>query len=391
MLRLFVLLSLSAVAAFSQATTATIQGVVYDPTGAIVPNAAITITNVETQVSSRWVSGAEGTFTAPFLQPGEYVITAEKPGFKRALRKGITLAVADTTHIEITLEVGAATETVTATAEAPLVKVDTSELGQVIQSKEIDELPLNSQTGRNFTALMTLVPGAFRTNPVGLFDAPQGNSSFAVNGQRDGSNNYMIDGADNNEVLLGIVTTLPPPEALGEFKLQTNAFSAEFGRAGGAVISVTTRSGTNELHGSVYEFLRNSALDARGPFDRGNLPPLRQNEFGATLGGPIRKNRTFLFGDYSGFRQRAGQSATVSVPTLNQRNGIFLASEGAGDDLRSQHRHAVRRQHHSRQPDQPRGAEAAQPLPRPEHRRAAPCWAPAWRRITTTSTCSSRT
>jgi hypothetical protein len=330
MLRLFVLLSLSAVAAFSQATTATIQGVVLDPTGAIVPNAAITITNVETQVSSRWVSGAEGTFTAPFLQPGEYVVTAEKPGFKRALRKGITLAVADTTHIEITLEVGAATETITATAEAPLVKVDTSELGQVIQSKEIDELPLNSQTGRNFTALMTLVPGAFRTNPVGLFDAPQGNSSFAVNGQRDGSNNYMIDGADNNEVLLGIVTTLPPPEALGEFKLQTNAFSAEFGRAGGAVISVTTRSGTNELHGSVYEFLRNSALDARGPFDRGNLPPLRQNEFGATLGGPIRRNRTFLFGDYSGFRQRAGQSATVSVPTLNQRNGIFLASEGAG-------------------------------------------------------------
>src|SRR6476646_7335863 len=143
---------------------------------------------------------------------------------------------------------------------------------------------------------MTLVPGAFRTNPVGLFDAPQGNSSFAVNGQRDGSDNY--------EVLLGIVATLPPPEALGEFKLQTNTFSAEFGRAGGAVISVTTRSGTNELHGSVYEFLRNSALDARGPFDRGSLPPLRQNDFGATLGGPLRKNRTFLFGDYSGFRQR---------------------------------------------------------------------------------------
>jgi outer membrane receptor protein involved in Fe transport len=330
MLRLLALLSITATLAFSQATTATIQGVVHDQTGAIVPGASITVTNVETRVSSKWMSGPEGNFTAPFLQPGEYEVTGEKPGFKRALRRGITLSVADTSRIDITLEVGATTDTVNITAEAPLVKVDTSELGQVIQAKEIDELPLNSQTGRNFTALMTLVPGAFRTNPVGVFDAPQGNSSFSVNGQRDGANNYMIDGADNNEVLLGIVTTLPPPEALGEFKLQTNAFSAEFGRAGGAVISVTTRSGTNEVHGSVYEFLRNSALDARGPFDLGKLPPLRQNEFGATLGGPIQKNRTFIFGDYSGFRQRAGQSATVGVPTLNQRNGIFVASEGAG-------------------------------------------------------------
>jgi len=330
MLRVLALLTFSAAAAFSQATTATIQGVVHDSTGAVVPGAVVTVTNLETQVASKWVSGPEGAFTAPFLQPGEYEAGAEKTGFKRTVRRGITLSVADTTRIDLTLEVGATTDTVTATAEAPLVKVDTSELGQVIQAKEIDELPLNSQTGRNFTALMTLVPGAFRTNPVGLFDAPQGNSSFAVNGQRDGSNNYMIDGADNNEVLLGIVATLPPPEALGEFKLQTNAFSAEFGRAGGAVISVTTRSGTNEIHGSAYEFLRNSTLDARGPFDRASLPPLRQNDFGATLGGPIRKNRTFLFGDYSGFRQRAGQTVTASVPTLNQRNGIFLASEGAG-------------------------------------------------------------
>jgi hypothetical protein len=330
MVRILTLFSLTAAAAFSQATTATIQGVIHDPSGAVVPGAAVTITNTETQVSSKWVSGAEGNFTAPFLQPGEYEVAVEKPGFKRSLRRGITLLVADTTRLDVTLEVGATSDTITATAEAPLVKVDTSELGQVIQSKEIDELPLNSQTGRNFTALMTLVPGAFRTNPVGLFDAPQGNSSFAVNGQRDGANNYMIDGADNNEVLLGIVTTLPPPEALGEFKLQTNTFSAEFGRAGGAVINVTTRSGTNELHGSVFEFLRNNILDARGPFDRASLPPLRQNDFGATLGGPLRKNRTFLFGDYSGFRQRAGQTVTASVPTMNQRSGAFLPSGGAG-------------------------------------------------------------
>ena len=330
MLRLVTLLAILALPAFSQATTATMDGVVRDASGAVVPGAVVVITNVETHVSSSWVTGAEGRFIAPFLPPGEYEVAVEKAGFKKAVRRGITLLVADTSRIDVTLDVGAATETVTATAEAPLVKTDTSELGQVIENKPIDELPLNSATGRNFTSLMTLVPGAIRTNPVGVFDAPQGNSSFAVNGQRDGGNNYMIDGADNNEVLLGIVTTLPPPEALGEFKLQTNAFSAEFGRAGGAVVNVTTRSGTNDVHGSVYEFIRNNALDARGPFNAGSLPPLRQNEFGATLGGPIKRNRTFIFGDYAGFRQRAGNSYIVSVPTINQRSGIFLASEGAG-------------------------------------------------------------
>jgi len=330
MLRFLALLAITALPAFSQATTATMDGIVRDPTGAVVPGATVIITNVETRVASTWTTDAEGRFIAPFLQPGNYEVSIEKSGFKKALRRGITLLVADTSRIDVTLEVGATSDTVTAMAEAPLVKTDTSELGQVIEAKPIDELPLNSGTGRNFTALMTLVPGAIRTNPVGVFDAPQGNSSFAINGQRDGANNYMIDGADNNEVLLGIVTTLPPPEALGEFKLQTNAFSAEFGRAGGAVINVSTRSGTNDLHGSLYEFIRNSAMDARGPFNPGALPPLRQNEFGATLGGPIRRNRTFIFGDYSGFRQRAGNSYIVSVPTLNQRNGIFLASEGAG-------------------------------------------------------------
>jgi hypothetical protein len=330
MLRLAAVLGLSAVLAYSQATTATMDGIVRDPSGAVVPAATITVTNVETRVASKRVTDAEGRFIVPFLQPGDYEVTVEKSGFKKTQRRGITLLVADTTRVDVTLELGATSETVTAVAEAPLVKTDTSELGQVIQTKPIDELPLNSGTGRNFTALMTLVPGAIRTNPVGVFDAPQGNSSFAINGQRDGANNYMIDGADNNEVLLGIVTTLPPPEALGEFKLQTNAYSAEFGRAGGAVINVSTRSGTNDLHGSVYEFIRNNAMDARGPFNLGALPPLRQNEYGATLGGPIRRNRTFLFGDWAGFHQRAGNSYVVSVPTANQKNGIFTAAEGAG-------------------------------------------------------------
>ncbi len=315
---------------FSQASTATLDGVIHDPSGAVIPGASITVTNIETGVHTTVVSAADGNFVAQFLLPGRYQVSVEKQGFKKTIRQGITLLVGDTIRIGFTLQVGSVSDTTTVTAEAPLVKVDTSEIGQVVQQKAIEELPLNSATGRNFTALMTLVPGAIRTNPVGVFDAPQGNSSFAINGQRDSENNYMVDGADNNEVLEGIVTILPPPEALSEFKIQTNNYSAEFGRAGGAVINVDTRSGTNELHGSAFEFVRNSAFSGRGPFDPAKLPPLRQNEYGATLGGPIKKNKTFLFGDWEGFRQSSGTTYIGSVPTANQRAGIFLASEGAG-------------------------------------------------------------
>ena len=321
---------LAASMVFGQATSATLVGTVKDATGAVIPGANITITNVQTQVKSVWTTNSAGDYNAPFLLPGEYEVTAEKEGFKRAVRKGVTLQVGDRSRIDFDLAVGAVSDTVTAVGEAPLVKSDSSEVGQVIQDRPIVELPLTTGTGRNFTSLMTLVPGTIRTNPVGVFDAPQGNSSFAVNGQRDGANNYMIDGADNNEVLLGIVTILPPPEAIGEFKLQTNAFAAEFGRAGGAVINVQTRSGTNRFRGSLYEFFRHNLLDARGPFDQAKLPKLRQNEFGGTLGGPVIRNKTFFFANVVGFRQRAGQSILATVPTAAQREGRFLTSEGAG-------------------------------------------------------------
>src|ERR1039457_2212095 len=182
---------------FSQGTTATLDGIIRDRSGAVIPGAMITVTNTRTGVSSKATTNLEGDFVAPCLLPGEYRAVVEKQGFKKVDRTGITLSVGDTIRIEFTLEVGAMTESTTVTAEAPLVKADTSELGQVVQQKAIEELPLNSGTGRNFTALMTLIPGAIRTNPVGTFDAPQGNSSYAVNGQRDSENNYQVDGADN--------------------------------------------------------------------------------------------------------------------------------------------------------------------------------------------------
>ena len=315
---------------FSQATTATLDGTIHDQTGAVVPGAKVTVHNMQTGVSSTVDTNAVGNFVAPFLLPGEYEVTVEAAGFKKTVRSGITLLIGDTVRLDFAIEVGAMAETTTVTAEAPLVKADTSELGQVITQKSIEELPLNTATGRNFTALITMLPSAIRTNSQSIFDSPQGDSGVAINGQRDSENNYTIDGADNNEVTMGMVFVLPPPEALSEFKIQTNAFSAEFGRAGGAVINVETRSGTNQLHGSLYAFDRNSAFSGRSPWDPAVLPPLRQNEFGVTLGGPIKKNRMFIFGDYSGFRQASGTTTLASVPTVNQRNGVYLASEGAG-------------------------------------------------------------
>ncbi len=327
-------IGLSGTLACAQSTTGTIVGTVRDTTGAHVPGAPVTITNVQTNITSTWTTNEFGDYLAPFQLPGDYQVVVEMQGFKKTKREGVTLPVAERVRVDVVLEVGQITDTVVASADVPLVKSESSEVGQVIDERPIHELPLNSTTGRNFTALMALIPGTYRTNPVGLFDAPQGNSSFTVNGQRDGANNYMVDGADNNEVLLGIVSILPPPDAVSEFKIQTNSYSAELGRAGGAVVNVQTRSGSNTYHGSLYHFFRNDKLDSRGPFDLAQppfpqKPPLRQNEYGGTIGGPINKDHTFFFFDYVGFKQRAGQTYIASVPTLAQRQGQFLAGEGA--------------------------------------------------------------
>ena len=266
------------------------------------------------------------------LPVGAYRLTVAAEGFRTAERAGVVLQLEDRLRADFPLVVGALTETVEVRESLPVVQTESAERGTVIDNAQIVELPLN---GRNFTSLMTLVPGTIRTNPVGVFDAPQGNSSFAVNGQRDGANNYMIDGADNNEVLLGIVTILPPPEAIGEFKLQTNAFSAEFGRAGGAVVNVQTRSGTNRFRGSLYEFFRNNVLDARGPFDQAKLPPLRQNEFGGTLGIAISPNSALAANAYywSGYAHYAKKDCKSALEQQQRLVASYPQSPKVPDAL----------------------------------------------------------
>ena len=235
-----------------------------DQSGAAVGGAAISAVCPDTNQTRVVTSGSGGEYRLADMAVCIYKVSVSSQGFKTTVRN-VTVTLAQETKADFRLEVGQRNETITVEAAGPLVEFTSGELNNEVDTKSIVDLPTE---GRDFKSILALTPGVQRTPGGGFLDV-------SVSGQRTTTNNYMIDGADNNEVLLGIVTTLPPPEALGEFKLQTNTFSAEFGRAGGAVINVTTRSGTNEIHGSLYEFLRNSSLDARGPFDRAGVGPDR--------------------------------------------------------------------------------------------------------------------
>ncbi|MBI3684208.1 MAG: carboxypeptidase regulatory-like domain-containing protein, partial [Acidobacteria bacterium] len=326
----FTLLSLFALGAamlFGQATSQ-LTGIVTDNTGAVVAGAEVTVTNANTGNERKATSNDSGIYTVPFLTPDRYTITVSRPGFRLVKREGIRLEVNQTARVDFQLELGAVTETVNVTAAAPLIDSDTSAIGQVIERKAIEDLPLN---GRNFVQLAILGPGVVGvgfgargtimsgTRPD---DLRPGSELFA-NGNREGSNNFLMDGVDNNERLTLAIVLRPSVEAVREFKIQTNLFAAEQGRNAGAAVNVITKSGTNEWHGSAYEYLRNNALDARNYFATTAAPALRQNQFGASFGGRIVRNRLFFFSNYEGYRRRQERTFVNTVPTLEMRNGNF--------------------------------------------------------------------
>ena len=307
-----------------QTTTGSIVGTVLDPSANSVVNAAVTVTNMDTGISQRTVTDAQGDYVVTPLPVGRYSVTVEAAGFKKAVSSNIQVNVQDRVRVDATLSIGEVTESVQVAAAAPLLETDTSYLGQVVQSKQIVDLPLN---GRYFTRLAVLTSGTAPT-PSGARDEKTG--GFSSNGVRPYQNNYLLDGVDNNSLSEDLVNEAsfvigPPPDAIAEFKVQTNSMSAEFGRSGGAVLNVTIKSGTNDLHGSVYEFLRNSAFDAKNFFDAGDqpIPAYKLNQFGFSLGGPIIKNKTFFFGDYQGTRIRTGRTFLASVPPPAWRVGDF--------------------------------------------------------------------
>jgi carboxypeptidase family protein len=327
-LGLVVVASLLPRLAVAQAVTGTILGTVTDTTGATVPGATVTLANQGTGLVRTLVTDESGEYTAPSLPTGKYRLTAELPGFKTVTMPDIDLGVDQHLRLNLTLSIGAVAENVTVTAQSPLVQIASSELGTTVSEEQIKTLPLN---GRNFVNLTRTVPGVVRGIPGANIDgagslAWRASASFSANGQRPRDNNYMLDGIDNNETWLQTVVLFPSVDALDEFKMQTSTYSAEFGRSLGGVVNLQIKSGTNVMHGSGFEFLRNDAFDANNFFNNRAgrpKPDFAQHQFGGTYGGPIVKDKTFVFFDYQGYRVNQGATYLSTVPSAKMRQGDF--------------------------------------------------------------------
>ncbi len=314
------------VAALAQAAQAELTGDVRDGSDAGVANAAVTVTQTETGDVTKTTSGKDGVYTVTNLRPGLYTVTVEAPSFRRFVQEGVRLTTGERIRLDVALTVGGVNEEVKVTADASLLRTETSSLGQIIPNRRIVDLPLN---GRNFFTLITLAPGVAAPPPT-----TAGPSFPRLNGGRPRVNEFLYDGVSALQPEPGQVAFSPVIDAIQEFKVETNSPPAEFGRFNGGVINLTTKSGTNELHGTVFEFLRNEALNARNLFAPATAanpkkPVFRRNQYGFAVGGPVVKDRTFFFGDFQGMRQLIGRVAISNVPTLAQRNGDFSANLGA--------------------------------------------------------------
>jgi hypothetical protein len=306
----------------AQFETATVLGTVRDSTQAVVTGVRVSLENLQTGVLLSRETDENGNFEFVNVRIGRYRVLAEKDGFSRTLSEQFTVTVNARQRVDLTLQVGQVTETVTVTGAVQALETDSSDRGQVISSRQIVNLPLN---GRSYADLALLVPGVRRSAIATSRDA-----SFNVNGLRSALNNFVVDGVDNNaygtsnQGFSNQVVQLSP-DAVAEFKVQTNNYSAEFGRAGGAVINASIRSGTNEFHGAAWEYLRNTQLNAVGFFKprENRKPTMVQNQFGAAFGGPIRRDRLFFFADYEGFRRITRQLTLTTLPTMEQRQGIL--------------------------------------------------------------------
>ncbi len=329
---LLIVLSTAAVS-LAQSDTARLQGTVTDPQGNAVSGAAVNVTSVETGRLSTATTSELGYYTVSALPPGHYRVDIAQKGFKKVSRT-LELQVAQLGVADFQLSVGEVTETITVEAGSPVIDSQDSAIGNVVESRQVTELPLN---GRNFTQLAVLVPGASRGLPTGAATGAnnnaetfrfgeEGGASLAVNGLRPQADNYILDGIDNNETLVNSIVFFPPADAIDEFRVQTSVAPAQYGRAGGALVVTTIKSGTNDIHGSAFEFNRNKQLNAEPFFDSPHTPTpsFSRNQFGGTVGMPIIKNKLFIFGDYEGLRQKIpGSPGYTTVPTNAMRAGDF--------------------------------------------------------------------
>lgn len=309
----------------AQVTTADVVGTISDSTGGLLPGVTVSARSDATGNVETAVTDAHGNFQILRLPPGRYRLTTELQGFK-TVDSNVTLAIGDRYRLNLNLEVGAVEEHLTVVAQTPLLQTETAAVAVLVDERAMQDLPLN---GRNFVRLAQIAPGATEGPPNSLSsgnrpDDRRQSSSISINGQDTSLNNFLIDGLDNNERFIGTVIVRPSVDAIQEMRVETNSFSAELGRAAGGVINVVTKSGTNQLHGSAFEFYRNEALDARNFFaTSGPKPEFKLHQFGGSLGGRIVTDRSFFFVDYAGLRLRQGNTYTSTVPTLAMRRGDF--------------------------------------------------------------------
>jgi Carboxypeptidase regulatory-like domain len=312
----------------AQAVTGTILGTVRDASGGALPGASVVLLNAGTGFTRSVTSDANGEYTAPLMPTGTYTVSGELSGFRRVSLENVHVGVDQRVRADLKLELGQMTEAVTIQAETPLIQTGSSELGTTITDTQIEALPLN---GRNFVSLTRTIPGVLRPPPGANIDgagslAWRAGAGFSANGQRARDNNYLLDGVDNNETWLQTVVIFPSVDALDEFKIQTSTYAAEFGKSLGGVVNIQIKSGSNSVHGNVFDFERNDKLDANNFFNNraGRAKPdFTQHQFGATVGGPLVKDRTFFFADFQGLRIKQGQTDVSTVPSALMRAGNF--------------------------------------------------------------------
>ncbi len=330
-LSLLLLVILSPAMIFGQAVYGSIFGTVTDPSGAAVPGATVTITNIGTNVSETTKTNSDGNYNQTRLIPGTYRVKVESTGFKSALVDTVVVNVDKASPVNVQLQAGAVTEEITITAQAPLLKTDRADVATTFETRQVTDLPI---LDRNFTKFILLTPGTQQLQwQHAASENPQGSTQTMVNGQHFAGTGYQLDGTENRDPILGIIVVNPNFEAIGETKITSQNYDAEFGQAIAGVVSVSTKSGTNDLHGAAFLFRQNDVLQARNPFSQFQRDPLTnkfipdtlRNQFGGAIGGPIKKDKIFFFGDYEGLRSKTGGSKLLTVPTAAARAGDLSA------------------------------------------------------------------
>jgi hypothetical protein len=325
-----------------QVAGGTLSGTITDPSEKYVPQAQVSIRNMATGITTAVTTNSDGFYIAANLLPGDYQVTISAPGFDTEIKSGIRISVGSLQVFDLALRIGTVSHKVEVSTDAPAIQTSSSELSATVTATTVRELPLN---GRSWTDLAALQAGVstIQTQPTFSVGADRGNRGFGqqltISGARPQQNNYRLDGSSINDYANGAPGSVLGGnlgvDAIQEFSVLTSNYSAEYGKTSGGVVNAITRSGTNGLHGSVYEFLRNSALDARNFFDPVKIPPFKRNQFGASMGGPIIKNRTFFFADYEGIRQSKGITARTTVPSIKARSGLMCSTPQSTDNCKT--------------------------------------------------------